>query len=188
MKKWIITASVVLIMVCASQASLIGMQGTFVTGSASFTYDGKTFQDGWAIRTYQSASATVGFDISILASYLDSTTVRVWNTPPVTFVDIVPKSMSFTDNSFIYSVLFDSATPTAGSGNYLLLDTTARNVGAVNAPNPPAAYTPGHEIPFSGTVQFEGQEWQPMAVPEPATMGLLGLGALALALRRKLRK
>ena len=30
--------------------------------------------------------------------------------------------------------------------------------------------------------------WQQAAVPEPATMSLLGLGALAMALRRKLRK
>lgn len=30
--------------------------------------------------------------------------------------------------------------------------------------------------------------WQPVGVPEPATMSLLGLGALAMVLRRKVRK
>ena len=41
MKKWIVAASVVLAMACASQASLINFSGTFVDGNTSFTYDGK---------------------------------------------------------------------------------------------------------------------------------------------------
>ena len=38
------------------------------------------------------------------------------------------------------------------------------------------------------TLQFNGDVSEVAAVPEPATMSLLGLGALAMALRRKLRK
>lgn len=38
------------------------------------------------------------------------------------------------------------------------------------------------------TLQFNGDVSKTSAVPEPATMSLLGLGALAMALRRKLRK
>ncbi len=40
---------------------------------------------------------------------------------------------------------------------------------------------------FTATFTYGGGE-APAAVPEPATMSLLGLGALAVALRRKLRK
>lgn len=38
------------------------------------------------------------------------------------------------------------------------------------------------------TLQFNGDVSKTSAVPEPATMSLLGLGALAMVLRRKLRK
>ena len=92
---------------------------------------------------------------------------------------------AFTDNSFVYSVLFNTAVAPTTGDRYLLLDTVAHNVGAYD---PIVWYTPGHDIPYSGNVTFNGQTWQDIpAVPEPATMGLLGLGALVLALRRKTR-
>jgi hypothetical protein len=37
-------------------------------------------------------------------------------------------------------------------------------------------------------LELQGTVKEASAVPEPATMSLLGLGALAIALRRKLRK
>lgn len=41
---------------------------------------------------------------------------------------------------------------------------------------------------IGGDLQFKGTIQEASAVPEPATMSLLGLGALVMALRRKLRK
>ena len=193
MKKIVVAILAGLAMIGMSQASLINMVGTFVDGSATFTYDGKTFQDGWAIRIYNTGSSTVDFTPAMLDSYSYSTAVFVYNNPdwppipPPSYVNITAlDGMSFADNSFVYSVLFDTATPTSGSGSYLLLDTAARNVGAYD---PADFYTPGHDIPYAGDVSFDSQTWQSMSpVPEPATMSLLGLGALAMALRRRLSK
>ena len=41
---------------------------------------------------------------------------------------------------------------------------------------------------IGGDLQFLGKVQEATAVPEPATMSLLGIGALAMVLRRKLRK
>ncbi len=41
---------------------------------------------------------------------------------------------------------------------------------------------------IGGNLEFKGKIQEASAVPEPATMSLLGLGALAMVLRRKLRK
>lgn len=189
MKKWILTIAAVMGWATVSFASLLIISGTIEEGTGVFTYDGKTFQDGWAIRMYQSPSATVNFSPAILNNHLAETTIVVYTNPdwppipPPSYVAIYSKDLSFPDNIFIYSVLFDTALPTSSGGHYLLLDTVARNVGAYNPPNPPEPYTPSHNIPYAGWVQFEGQTWQP--IPEPATLGLLGLGTLALALRRR---
>ena len=184
MKKFILSVAAAMTMVVSSQASLVGLGGMFVDGSSSFTYDGKLFQDGWAIQVYSSPSSVVDFNFSLSALYQTTVNVNSGALPFENFVNIDSVAMDLPNNSYIYSVLFDNAVP-ANSMSYLLLDTVALDVGAHD---PQAAYTPGNPIPTSGTVQFNGQAWQPMAVPEPATMGLLGLGGLALVLRRKMRK
>lgn len=189
MNKWIGGLAVVLAMAGASQASLIGLEGVFVDGSSTFNYGGKTFQDGWAIQVYQSSSSSIDFNITLGALYQTSVKVSSGAMPWENNVSIQSVSMNLTDSTgevpnYIYPVLFDNAVP-ANSTSYLVLETAARNVGSYD---PQVSYTPGHAIPYSGSVQFSSQTWQPTTIPEPATMGLLGLGSLAMVLRRRMGK
>ena len=183
MKKWLAAAAIAAFVSGTAQASLIGLAGTFVEGNNSFTYDGKLFQDGWAIGVYQSASSEINFDISLVALYQTTVSISTGVFPWENYVIISPISMNIANNAYIYPVLFDNADP-GSSTSYLLLDTVAQNVGSYD---PQVSYTPGHGIP-SGTetqVAFSGQTWQ--AIPEPGTLGLLGLGAAAAFLRRRRR-
>ena len=185
MKKWIVSVAALWVSVCALQASLIGITGTISATTGSFSYGGLEFQDSWIIRLYETTSSTVDFSIGIMDSFVASTDIEVVPDPDGYAIITSSGPFTFTDNSFVYSVLFNTAiAPTTGD-SYLLLDTVARDVGANN---PQVWYTPGNEIPYSGSVAFNGQTWQPVSVPEPATLSLFGLGALALTFRRKLRK
>ncbi len=74
----------------------------------------------------------------------------------------------------------------SGSGAvFLIADASKGRAGAgTGAPSGNFAFTGSGDT----ALQLQGTLKEASAVPEPATMSLLGLGALAIALRRKLRK
>ena len=84
-----------------------------------------------------------------------------------------------------YAFVNAQSTATAnGTRNHDITDTTGETVGLRYFASPTGAST---SFGFSGanSLVVNGTTH---AVPEPATMGLLGLGALAMVLRRKIRK
>ncbi len=75
----------------------------------------------------------------------------------------------------------------SGSGAVFLIADASKGRADADATKEPSG-----NFAFTGTgsdaLQLQGTVRETSAVPEPATMSLLGLGALAMALRRKLRK
>lgn len=82
------------------------------------------------------------------------------------------------------SVAGEVAVGTIGSGaNTLFLRSTGGQVAT-----PTATPATGGSARLLGSMTMGGDIQSTAAIPEPATMSLLGLGALALALRRKMSK
>ena len=93
--------------------------------------------------------------------------------------DAVYENLSWANAGFVYQRVFESSTPMSGSTYFYqspLFDYTETYAGS---PATPDTFNPD---PSTGPLVPNAQAY---SVPEPATMGLLGLGALVMAIRRR---
>ena len=91
------------------------------------------------------------------------------------FVDL-----TWSQAGFVYQRVFESATPLSGSTYFYQSGLMALDLGYPQVPVPTPMVFPAD--PSTGPLIPNAQAY---SVPEPATMGLLGLGALVMAIRRR---
>ncbi|VGO21231.1 hypothetical protein SCARR_03303 [Pontiella sulfatireligans] len=166
----------VMAVAAVSQAGLVTWQSSN-WGAASF--DGVTLIDGWQAGLYTGATLQDGpWDVADLGvGLLADTTVNINQAgPPLTHAfGIDALGVDVADDIPLYTVLFNNADKLLAS-QYLVVDAATVGSGAVQAPGTPVGYTLGAPV---GT-------WQTVvAIPEPATLGLMGIAGLGMYLARK---
>ena len=136
----------------------------------------------WAANNY----LRPGGDDQLLASRIvpmgggvasDGTVWDVWLTYQ-SGSDPLFENLSWSQAGFVYQRVFESSTPMSGSTYFYQTGLLALDTTYAGGTSSPQAFFVDPSAPFIPNQQA-------YAVPEPATMGLLGLGALVMAIRRR---
>jgi hypothetical protein len=170
-----------------SQAGLINWTQSASWGEPTTVFGGdvsQAIQDGWQVSLYN-ADVTGGLDINtanLSEGLLTDTAANVVLAP------VFAKFLGFDgvfdynvtpDFANVFTVVFDAADK--GSAlNYMVVDTAAFNSG--DAAPPATSINYNVDSPIS-----TGATWA--AIPEPATIGLMGIAGMGMFLaRRKVRR
>lgn len=142
--------------------------GKLVDGSYTFTADMDSVRDGGLHWDYGSTHAT--YDETL---YTTTGTTYTGNTGE-------------TDVQKVYQHIFIENKTNPKDAWYWLSDGTDVQPSSVTTGQ---VWDLGKSVALGpASVADANTAWVPVGVPEPATMSLLGLGALAMVLRRKIRK
>ena len=141
-------------------------------------------QEAWAANNY----LRPGGDDQLLASRIipmsggaagDGTLWDEWLTGVIGGSDPVFQDLTWSQAGFVYQRVFESSTPLAGSTYFYQTGLLAIDTSYAGGTSTPQDF---FVDPASGPFIPNSQAY---AVPEPATMSLLGLGALVMAFRRR---
>lgn len=171
-----------------SELSRVNGLGTATTKASSFTANGWT-KSGTEFST---GEAGLGFTVDVNTGYeIANSVIAVGNlsggnSGPASFqwkMDGTAVGAAWNSTSAAGSAQSTEATKfTVGAGDHEFL-----LVGSDTGNNGNATGATGRSD-FRTSITFDGDIQAATSVPEPATMSLLGLGALAMVIRRKLRK
>lgn len=137
------------------------------TGSIPGATDAYGDDDVWAYRTIAQGGGTASEDGSTWDNWLS---YQSGNT--------VYTDMAWSTAGYVYQRIFESSTPENGTWYYESGLTALNTSYDPGAPATQTISNPDATAPFVTNQQVT-------QVPEPATMSLLGLGALAMAIRRR---
>ena len=147
------------------------------------TAAGQFSSNGWADGGSIQFTVTLNAGYQITGASINSTSIQGSNTGPGTTIwqlngSDVGSSLVRTVST---AVPWDSSIGTIGTGANTLAIVQVGTANVTGGATSAAGSYRINDLTMSGEVA-------PTAIPEPATMGLLGLGALAMVLRRKMSK
>ena len=165
-----------------SQAGLVNWTQSASWGEPTTQFGGdvtKAIENGWAVGLYDSG-VTGGLDINtgnVSEGLLIQNTTKVVLTPA--FAKFLGFNATFDyaapDFADVFTVVFDNA-DISSADNYMVVDTAAFNTA--DAAPPAVAINYNVDSPIT-----TGATWA--AIPEPATIGLMGIAGLGMFLARK---
>lgn len=184
MKK-LLTFAVVAMLAAVTQATTVGW--TISNAGAAYTGDAYQFfiigQNGVTSVSQITALLDAGTDTSSYAFGAGTLTLR---TGGVTMLPAsTGKTLTEVGTYTSFAVIFNAATPVAGSSEYLAISGLANQTKEIGASTANVSFATGSV----NALASDASNWSSYGpVPEPCTAALLAIGLAAFGLKRKVTK